>query len=181
MSMKNDIQLVRIAISIAIISLLLVPSFNKPVDSQSDSSFLNYVNPDYSIKMQYPVNWEVVETDLHPNEAVRFRINSAAVQVFVTPTTIDNIVDLANASRDIITENSEKRLISSSTDVKFAGLPSYQDISYDYSAGKSVKVLSILTLKEGDIFEMMYITEPGLFDEYLPQVSKMIDSFEITK
>lgn len=90
MGMKKDIYPVKLTILITAISssLLLFSSFNQTAYAGS-SPFLNYENPDYNIKMQYPANWEVVETDLSLDEVVEFRINSASVHVFVTPTCME--------------------------------------------------------------------------------------------
>jgi len=77
-------------------------------------------------------------------------------------------------------QRGENRIINSSY-VTLSGLRAWQEIYYDYANNKSMKALVVMTVKGGEEYQLMFITQPGYFNKYLPIAEKMIKSFQITK
>jgi hypothetical protein len=184
----------RLLAAISVSLLLLVIIFSSSYSSYvfGQKGFLLYENLDYNIKIQYPSNWTKQEVNLSPLSPVffhtptqySFETPNASLNVFVfvsqSNSTVDSFANNIRSSDDEKIKNREIRLINSSF-TTLAGLRGWQQVYYDYSSSKNVKTLMIFTIKNGEVYQLQYRSEPGEYNHYLPIAEKMIKSFQITK
>jgi hypothetical protein len=58
------------------------------------------------------------------------------------------------------------------------GQRAWQKIYYDYDNDKSMKDMVVLTVKDGEQYQLVFSAQPGEFNRYLPIAEKMIKSFQ---
>jgi hypothetical protein len=58
-------------------------------------------------------------------------------------------------------------------------MPAYQSVYHDSSKGTNV--LSVWTLKDGDIFIITYLAYSDQFDDYLPDAINFVKSFQFNR
>jgi hypothetical protein len=151
---------------------------------QNINQFVTCELPAYGIKIEYPSDWFKYERGLKPPIVIGFRsprahasdtfLESVAIALVNAPNvkleqfTKANITDLKNKRHDF--------LIVESVQTVMAGQDA-QKIVYDAN-GK--RIMIVVIMREGKVYEIIYIAEQTKYDNYLPIVQKMIDSFEIT-
>jgi hypothetical protein len=162
-----------------------------PFINASDK-FILYENPDYNFKIKYPVYLEESESNLLPNQVVKFTLPGDGillkpdlqVTVFVYPGHDANISmsdykEIYESFLYDFQEKGEMRFISSNIS-KVVGNDVLNVVYYDYRNYKSMKDNEITIFKNGEKFLILYSTQPALFNTYLSDFRQMVESFEIT-
>jgi hypothetical protein len=150
--------------------------------------FLWYENRDEGIKMKYPADWEVSESDLSKEDVVKFfspetvDINNGSLpvaSVFVKTRPSDIGLDSVARAEQEDTETT-RHLDMFVTNV--SNLPGYEIVFYDYAGGdRTLKVLSVFTIRDEQLYRMNFVAEPPGYEDYLPLAREMIRSFQFTK
>ena len=66
------------------------------------------------------------------------------------------------------------------TNTTLSGIPAVERIYYLYYSGVTFKSLEVMALdSNNDLISIHYLAEPAYFDEYIPIVNHMVDSFKI--
>jgi hypothetical protein len=161
----------------------LQSSFPKTME-QNINQFVTCELPAYGIKIEYPSDWFKCEQGLSPPIVIGFRspkehpsdtFSETVAIALVNAQNMKleqfmeaNIIDFKNKRRDF--------LIVESVQTVLAGQDA-QKIVYD---SNEKRIMIVATMREEKVYEIIYIAEPTKYDNYLPIVQKMIDSFEIT-
>ena len=192
-SNKNLMLLLAISSLVIIISSGLHFSRGQTVE-KALPDFNVYENADYKINIQYPKSWHVSEQDLAANVIVQFKApdtkdqsTSATLSIanyqMPSNTTLDKFVDFFFKER--YKKSTDYKLINSS-DTYLGGIRGRQFILYDYdkdilgieSTGKVMRIIALDNNTDNG-YMIKYWAQPSLFNKYLPQVQKMINSFKI--
>lgn len=160
--------------------------------ASSTNKFLHYENPDYHFEIDYPSYLLKTESNLYPNQAVRFSnpieysyqspdldINIYVYSGYPTNTTISDLLENYKLVMNESIKKGEIRLISSNI-TKVSGNDALSHVFYDYQNNKNLKVNEVVIVKNGEEFNIIYTTQPGSFNKFLPDFKKMLDSFKIT-
>jgi uncharacterized Zn-finger protein len=156
-------------------------------------NFVIYRNPAYRIEIQFPSNWRA---------STRSLSDYTQIVSFFSP--LENISDTipvqvgistANYAKNItldeftaLTLNASKALgvnVTESKDRNLSGMPAHQitirpAISNQSTTGTTgPKILQIWTVRGNNVYIITYTAIDSKFENYLPVVSKMIDSFVI--
>jgi hypothetical protein len=147
--------------------------------------FLWYENNDEGIRMKYPSDWRVDESDLSKQDIVKFfspettdvgnnTLPMAGTFVKVAPTAI-SLDEVASAQQEG-TPNT-RTLDMFLTNV--SSLPGYEIIFYDYSdEERTLKIMSVFTIKDGQIYRINFAVNPPRYDDYIPLAREMVESFQ---
>jgi glucose/arabinose dehydrogenase len=150
--------------------------------------FLWYENEDEGIRMKYPSDWRVSESDLSKQDIVKFfspettfvdnsTLSVASVFVKIRPSDI-GLDSVARAQQEDTAET--RNLDMFLTDV--SNLPGYEKVFYDYSdRDRTLKILSVFTNKDEQLYTINFAADPTRYDDYLPLAREMINSFQFTK
>jgi hypothetical protein len=173
-------------VTIATITIATTAVYAMSPNNAFGSSVLTYENPDYAVGIDYPTTWKTEEIDLEPRQVVRI-IPNDFIEEYESPVRFSIAVvpalDLSEAigAIEILAKNSSDARFVNSTNTTLAGIPAYSISYYDYTSGKSYKVIDTMTVLDNELFHLQYNAEPGYFNQYLPDAKRMIDSFNITK
>ena len=148
-------------------------------EEQEETELRTYTNEDFKFTINYPLDWEPSEHDLLKYEIARFTPTEGPPPVVMVY--IYNVGETNKTLAEFIdkgVEDSDNRLISK-VSTTLSGLPAFQLVYYQYDTG-TVKSMETTTLTDSnDLITVHYVTDPGTFDEYLPIVNQMIESFEL--
>jgi len=164
-------------------------------------SFNKYENSTYNIRIQYPSNWEVdvfedlegtnVIHDVHfgspfENDLDRFSDSLAVEITNLSANTkmekhVQSIINYYNESF-----SSFNLLESDIGSAKLGGLPAYKllyTLMYPRFGENEtqIKIMQIGTIINDRSYDIRYYAEVNKYDDFLPIVQKMINSFVITK
>jgi hypothetical protein len=151
-------------------------------------SFLWYENKDEGIRIKYPSDWRADESDLSKQDIVKFfspentdvrnsTIPMAGSFVKVTPTT-SSLDDVASVQQ----EGTPKTRTLDMFLTNVSNLPGYEIVFYDYSdRDRTLKILSVFTIKDGQMYRINFAIDPPRYDDYLPLAREMVGSFQFTK
>jgi hypothetical protein len=150
--------------------------------------FLWYENRDEGIRMKYPSDWQVDESDLSKQDIVKFfspettdvdNSTSARAGAFVKIAPTASSLDEVASAQQEGTPNT-RTLDMFLTNV--SNLPGYEIIFYDYSdKERTLKIMSVFTIKDGQIYRINFGVDPPRYDDYLPLAREMVESFQFTK
>lgn len=157
--------------------------------TSSQSKFLHYENPDYHLRVDYPSYLLKTESNLLPNQVVGFmhtessylpdvRILISVFNGYPQNWTLQDTAAFLDKQLNEQVQKGEARSISSNF-TKIGGLDALQQIYYDYSNNNNLKIERIGIVKNGEDFRILFITQPGSFNNYISDFKKMLDSFEI--
>ena len=171
------------------------------IASTITTNFKTYVNSTYDIKIQYPSNWEIdtyqgsegedivyaVDFDSpYENDSDRF---PDSVSIDVERLSAKNM-ELDKYAESIINYYRESfpsfNLIESNTNSTLAGYPAY-GLTYTIIYSRfgendiNIKTREIGTIVSDRAYYITYHAEARKYDNYLPIIQQMIDSFKITK
>ena len=182
----------------AIISIAITAGYVLIVNNVFGSNeYLTYQNPDYNLQIDYPANWIKSEINLSPYMVAFFyppnltsgeglfkrltkpNIPPVIFDISVLPRTSANINESATRTLSATAGNNQSRLVNHNGTM-LSGVPAYQIVYYDYSGVETHKVLNVWALNGNDSYILLYKTEPGYFNQYLPDAKRMFDSFMIT-
>ncbi len=157
------------------------------------NGFSEYINSGYGVKTIYPSNYDVTPPspeDIFPGEIVTFfspfrsTLDSFREYVTLMVNNIDGTItpNMQDYLNSIVSSLSELdyEIVDSTTDYKLAGNPAikieYVQFIEDGSELHTMLVSAIVNNKE---FSFRFDAEGARFQEYLPVVEQMINSFEI--
>jgi len=150
--------------------------------------FLWYENKDEGIRMKYPSDWRADESDLSKQDIVKFfspettdvgnRTFSVATAFVKVEPTASRLDDIASA----LQEGTPNRRTLDMFLTNVSNLPGYEIIFYGYSnIERTLKILSVFTIKDGQIYRIDFAVDPPRYDDYLPLAREMVESFQFTK
>jgi hypothetical protein len=173
----------------------------------SSSNLLLYENSTYGIRIQYPSDWDLEETDYSTDDGVtdivRFlspyqgRIDDYSENVWISKESnpgedenitlaeyVDEVIDFYNdniADFNLVELNTNAN--TNTNNITLSGFPAYilvftQSVENVNSSVKTMEVGTITPKKE-TYFITYYAEDNGQYSKYLPIVQKMINSFEI--
>ncbi|MGI0042967.1 MAG: PsbP-related protein [Nitrososphaeraceae archaeon] len=166
-------------------------SFSYNLASASSEEFETYSNEDFGFSIDYPSNWLAKEDRLQPNQIVIFHLDPEEFEELPSPATVSVWNLLWTGGNLSITEVDDEygtkdtvntRLVSKNL-TTLSGFPTVENIYYDYrnelNQDQNNKAMEIFAKTDNEIFFVFYIIHPGYFDEYLPEVNRMIESFKV--
>jgi hypothetical protein len=148
--------------------------------------FFWYVDDDEGIRILYPSDWRVSDTSLGSGDVIKFfspeenadlGVPSAAVLIKVSPA---NGMTLDEVAAQLMEGTPGTRMLDI-RGTELSGLQTYESIFYEYGANRTLKVKSIFTLNDDQIYRINFATDIPKYDDYLPMVDEMLKSFEFTK
>ena len=156
----------------------------------SGNTFLPYENNSIlGIKIQYPANWERIESEdndlgvlfLSPSESNSDRfLESFSISRSLSYSNISSLDELASrAINDHIEHLPDFQLVDTKL-IAVKGNPAYM-LEYKYTDLVFGKAMAMdIGVPNGDkVFVLSYLADPAKFSFYLPTIQKMIDFFEI--
>ena len=169
---------------------LAYPSYTVFSQKSLSNGYITYENPDFNVKVSYPANWTKTESNLPKDTLVYF--HTPVRYSFETPNSTIEIKSyyyngslsyLKTADKQIYSQeslNGEIRLLKTA-DTTLSGYPAFQLEYYDYSDNKNFKVLETYTVKNGEFYQVIYQSQPGEYLKNLSALTKVLNSFRITK
>jgi hypothetical protein len=165
---------------------------NDTTTTANATDFLPYSNPTYGIFMQYPSNWTASTSGL---------TNYADLIAFYSP--LRNVSDLSQARLIIsvivygqnislqeytnyfwtILNQSEQVDVRNSSEVTIAGHPAHRVVLANQPFQNSTFVLDQMntwTTIGNKVYHLTYEGDESAFNQYLPEVSRMLESLVIT-
>ena len=158
----------------------------------STMNFLPYVNSTFGIKLQYPSSWDKEENGTRQDtetDVVTFSppaMNSnASLDVTINDISDEKDIALAKYASDGISDLKQSlksfKLVGLTTNNVLSGLPAYKSI-YTYAYQNTIfKDMEIGAIKDNKVYILTYEAGINEYNNYLPIIQKMIDSFGITK
>lgn len=138
-----------------------------------------YENTNLGISIQYPLDWQVEEDN--KNSIIKFfapdhNISDTYLSVYVYETPIDlRLGDIQSSE----VSRQDFKLIKSSNTTRL-GENMARLILYTFTSGRDeIKGMMIFTINDGKVYQIKFFARPDKFDNYLPIVQKIIDSFRI--
>jgi hypothetical protein len=170
---------------------------NKPSPSPSTIStkptgnFLTYENPAIGIKVQYPSDWLKNATGQGVIFVLPNRNNTSNPEQFLARLEAYNVpsvpptIPLKTMADGVL--NGYKRTLlnfqlESYTNATLAGSPAVKIIyTFINSKGGNLKATDIGTIKNNRLYVIQYYVEAAKYQNYLPILQRIVDSFTITK
>ena len=170
---------------------------NKPSPSPSTIStkptgnFLTYENPAIGIKVQYPSDWLKNATGQGVIFVLPNRNNTSNPEQFLARLEAYNVpsvpptIPLKTMADGVL--NGYKRTLlnfqlESYTNATLAGSPAVKIIyTFINSKGGNVRATNIGTIKNNRLYVIQYYVEAAKYQNYLPILQRIVDSFTITK
>jgi len=168
------------------------------IASTITTNFKTYVNSTYGIKIQYPSNWEIDTYQGSEGENIVYAVDfnspyendsdrfADSVSIEVEKLSAKNM-ELDKYAESIINYYRESfNLIESNTNSTLAGYPAY-GLTYTlvyHRFGENdinIKAREIGVIIGDKAYYISYYAEATKYDNYLPIIQKIIDSFKITK
>jgi hypothetical protein len=167
----------------------------------TNASILEYVNPAFGFRIQYPSNWTVMESEYNPaanNTVVGFFAQSktaselgniSGVSGSFVPYLDIYVFDSKNMSLSKIVNSTinnlsppENFVVYDSKPETIGGNLSGHVLLYDtiIGDGEHFRKLQALTIFDGNVFVITYTAQQALFPNYLLAVHKMVESFKRT-
>lgn len=164
-------------------------------------SILEYINPVFGFRMQYPSNWTAIESEYNP------AANNTIVGFFAQSKTASELGNISGVSGsfvpylDVYTFDSKNfslaRIVNSTISnlqpqenfVVYESRPEVLGgnltghvLLYDtiIGDGEHFRKLQAFTILNGEVFIITYTAQQALFPNYLSAVHKMVESFEKT-
>jgi hypothetical protein len=158
-------------------------------------SFLPYENPVYEIKVKYPANWQKKAQDTSTSATAdkNIVVTFAPQQQQRSPRLFIQVerLDSQDISLDQFTSKrldclgqlfgNGFRIIEQDRIILPHGDIPAHSVVYEFKLSQiDYKKMDIWTIKDDLAFIISYIAEKGNYENYLPTIQKMIDSFEIS-
>ena len=169
--------------------------FNRDT-SMTTSNFSTYNNPKFGFKIEYPSNWKLGE-DLEANHVIFFtpsetRKNVSALigdnfveQIGLTISPVNELPPLNEFVSQYILKIKEDQIGFSLIELNsttFKGNPAYIIVLtlFDPELRIQIKQMSVLTVIGDNMYRFEYFAESANYEQYLPTIQTMMDSFEIS-
>ena len=156
------------------------------------TNFISYQNSTYGIKIQYPSHWQKQEngtkqdtqTDIVTFYAPASNTN-ANLDLSIDDISDETGISLAQYANNSLTDLKQSltnfKLIESSGNNHISGLPAYRIVYTSNNGNNVTKTLETGTINGNKVYILTYETGISEYTTFLPNVQKMIDSFQITK
>lgn len=165
----------------------------------TNASILEYINPAFGFRLQYPSNWTAMESEYNPaanNTVVGFFAQSktaselgniSGVSGSFVPYLDIYVFDSKNMSLSKIVNSTitnlsppENFVVYDSKPETIGGNLSGHVLLYDtiVGDGEHFRKLQAFTILDGNVFLFTYTAQQALFSNYLLSVHKMIESFK---
>jgi hypothetical protein len=191
--------------------IILVPTVIQPALSQphtmemspqanitTTTEFAVYDNPSLGIKILYPADWKPFQTSTVNRTIIEFRqkvMNEHDPLSSFMSVSVENLSGTVKTLDVLTKQNIDQankslpnfRLIESNI-TTLANNPAYKVVSTFTNSGfddplysPQFQTMNIWAIKEDRIYTISYSQTHSGFSTHLPNIQKMIDSFEITK
>jgi hypothetical protein len=166
------------------------------VPSNNSSSFSKYENSTYGIKFQYPSDWTAESGNSSPDDEI-FSIVGLSPPISTDPnanTFLDIGYDSSVQANDFNVDEyvrgvietlqtddtiSDFKVESAKTNATLANKPAYSLVTTNTADGTAMKSLEVGTLVGDKLYYILFSTEESKYNSFLPDIQKMIDSFEL--
>jgi eukaryotic-like serine/threonine-protein kinase len=159
---------------------------------QTNNNFLSYDNPNFGIKIKYPSNWAKEESNDEFSKDVIFLVPTSpkkyAEKLSISILDAEHNKSLDQIANELIDFNKHKNTalrdyqVIESIPITVKNNNVHRIVfTYNDSIFGDVKGMLVEILKGDKNYELLYTSEPEKYDQILPTIQKMIDSFEITK
>jgi hypothetical protein len=165
----------------------------------TNASILEYINPVFGFRLQYPSNWTAMESEYNPGA------NNTVVGFFAQSKTASELGNISGVSGsfvpylDIYVFDSKNMSLSKIVNSTITNLsPPENFVVYDSKPeiiggnlsghvllydtiigdGEHFRKLQAFTIFDGNVFVLTYTAQQALFSNYLLSVHKMIESFK---
>jgi hypothetical protein len=177
------------------------PSATNLTNTTANTKILEYNNPVFGFRMQYPSNWTAIESEYNPsanNTVVGFFAQSktasqlgniSGVSGSFVPYLDIYVFDSKNISLNKIVNSTINNLRPQENFVVYESRPevisgnlSGHVLLYDaiVGDGEHFRKLQAYTIVDGNVFVITYTAQQALFPIYLSAVHRMVESFEQT-
>lgn len=160
----------------------------------SKDSFFTYQNSTYGIKIRYPSDWSVEEAEDKPEKDAVIGIVYIYPPIAADPKVITYFYvgtwDLARKTTniDLLARNTVYgwraeqgfKLISANANTTLAGKPAYAIVFKHLNQDVDSKTTQLGTIFDNKVYHIMFSTDATKYDDFVPEVQKMISSFELT-
>jgi hypothetical protein len=177
------------------------PSSTNLTNTTANTNIVEYNNPVFGFRMQYPSNWTVIENEYNPsanNTVVGFFAQSKTaselgnisgvsgsfvpyLDIYVFDSKNMSLSKIVNSTINNLTPQENFVVYESGPDVIGRNL-SGQVLLYDavVGDGEHFRKLQAFTIVDGNVFVITYTSQQALFPVYLSAVHRMVESFEQT-
>jgi eukaryotic-like serine/threonine-protein kinase len=158
------------------------------------TGFISYDNPIFGISLEYPLGWSAVDIDFNQSEPYHRVVEFTHPLESSSDKYQENVVvaidwygdfgslneylgNLINLYRE---GSSNFRVITNDTSSVFAGQPAYKFVFDDLDRNNvEIRGLEFGTMIDKIVYSFSYYAEKDKYNDYLPAVQKMIESFKI--
>lgn len=162
------------------------------VAGQAPTNLLNYQNPTYGIKMQYPTDWTASTSGIPLYNGIigfysplQSLSDASPAGLTLSITTYSQAISLDEYTKAILGALEKQGIkVDESSQNTLAGKPGYKVTFSPPSPSTqttpvSLKVMQIWTIIDNKVYEFSFNADSTKFTTYLPTVQKMLDSFQI--
>ncbi|MFH1402606.1 MAG: PsbP-related protein [Patescibacteria group bacterium] len=161
---------------------------NVEIKNNIETTYQNYVNQDFNIKLSYPDIYELQEglmgtvaVFLSPKESstdlFQENLNVIVQDLSAQPMTLDEYNDLSLGQIETLITDSK---IISSKKTTLAGKSAYEVIYTGRQGQYNLKWRQLWTAIDNKAYVLSYTSEINQFDNYFEVFDKMINSFEVS-
>jgi hypothetical protein len=170
-----------------------VKEINLPINARFN--FSTYENPNYKIRIEYPLDWEKVEDDDTANDRTTDIVTFYSPLESDSDTHLENLwISIDNLDQQNITLEEyidetidtyrkyakDFSLVELDSNTTFAGnSPAYKLVYTSTEEDDVIKTMEIGTMIDNKVYYISYLAEAKKYSEYLPMIQRMIDSFKI--
>jgi serine/threonine-protein kinase len=160
----------------------------------TNDNFITYDNPNLGIKIEHPADWTIEEhdfslSDMHtydiiflvPNSPIKYAEKLVISVLDENRSLTDVVNDLIDSNKHNDDNSTQNYQLIESTPTVVNNM-SANKIVHTYTDSKFGNVKAMLTdIRKGNkLYDLLFTSEPEKFDNLLPIIQKMIDSFQIT-
>jgi hypothetical protein len=162
------------------------------VAGQGPTNLLNYQNPTFGIKMQYPTDWTASTSGIPSyNGIIGFYsplqglYDTLPAELTLSITTYSKAISLDEYTKTTLGALEKQGIkVDESSQNTLAGKPGYKVTFSPPSPATqttpvSLKVMQIWTIIDNKVYLLSFNADSTKFTTYLPTVQKMLDSFQI--
>jgi PsbP-like protein len=165
---------------------------NATTDTTTQPAMNTYKNPEWGISMQYPSNWRASTigledyTDLIAFYSPLQNISDSNVRFRISATNYTQNVsldDIKNSTSAFINQSQSQFSVIKPEDITLAGHQAYRLVVGEMpfqNGSQTFYTMTIWTVAGKELYEIEYGGVESAFNQHLPEVSRMLDSFLIT-
>ncbi len=157
------------------------------IENNKIPNIATYENKDFGFKVEYPSSWIVLEDYLEFHTIALFELIHTDIYDFTNTTLaeidlkiIDNPNDFSAKNLTLDDIDTSGQTIISAVNATIGPLPGLKLVDYtlDDITTKHMQAWTVLP-KSNKLFLIYYIAQPSLYDQYLPVMEHMINSFKL--